>query len=118
MSFADHLSLIFGRDWSKEASRIQAAVERIKQLKRAGAYDDAVAVLLKEIEIQEHDARLKPGWGVAPWYYEQLAIIYRKQKRYADELALLERYEQQPHAPGATPLKLGERLGKAYLRKH
>lgn len=116
MSFVDHLSSIFGRDWSKEASRIQAAVERIRQLKRAGEYDDAVAVLLKEIEIQEHDARLKSGWGVAPWYYEQLAIIYREQKRYADEIAILERYEQQPKAPGVGALKLRERLQKA--REH
>ena len=50
---------------------------------------------------------------VAPWYYEKLAIIYRKQKRYGDEIAILERFERQPKAPGALPKKLAERLVKA-----
>lgn len=113
MSFVDHLSLIFGRDWSKEASRIQAIVEQVKYLKRIGASDDAVYVLLKEIDVQENDARLNPGWSVAPWYYEQLAIVYRKQKRLADEIAILERYEQQAKAPGAASLKIQERLQRA-----
>lgn len=52
------------------------------------------------------------GRGVAPWYYEQLAIVYRKMKRPADELAVLERYESQPKAPGAGPAKLAKRLAK------
>lgn len=99
--------------WSKEASRNQAVVEQVKHLKRIGTYDDAVALLLKEIDVQERDARLKPGWGVAPWYYEQLAIIYRKQKRPDDEIAILERYKHQSKAPGAARLKLRKRLQRA-----
>lgn len=53
------------------------------------------------------------GWGVAPWYYEQLAIIYRKEKQYHKEVEILERYADQPKAPGAGPQKLAERLAKA-----
>jgi len=52
------------------------------------------------------------GSGVAPWYYEQLAIIYSKQKRYTDEIAVLQRYDRQPKAPGAMPVQLKERLEK------
>lgn len=53
------------------------------------------------------------GFGVAPWYYEQLAIIYRKQKDYLREIEILERFAKQKHAPGVTPQKLLERLEKA-----
>jgi hypothetical protein len=53
------------------------------------------------------------GWGVAPWYYEQLAIIYRKRKDAMAEVEILERYASAPHAPGAGPEKLRQRLQKA-----
>ena len=51
---------------------------------------------------------------VAPWYYENLAIIYHKQKNALAELAILDRYFRQPHAPNP---KLQERLEKARLSK-
>jgi tetratricopeptide (TPR) repeat protein len=103
-------------------------VELIKQLKRDKKYDEAIEILLKSVELTEKEskkANAKPvhedkyaflsegrttTWGVAPWYYEQLAIIYRKQKRYAEEVSILERYESQPKAPGVGPMKLAERL--------
>ena len=69
----------------------------------------------------EAEARANgPRWGVAPWYYEQLAIIYRKEKQYGDEVAILERYASQPKAPGVGPEKLAKRLEKALklLEKH
>jgi hypothetical protein len=40
-------------------------------------------------------------------------MIYRKEKRYEAEVAILKRYERQPKAPGALPKKLAERLVKA-----
>jgi hypothetical protein len=52
-------------------------------------------------------------WGVAPWYYEQLAILYRKGKDYSKEVEILERYEAQSKAPGMGPEKLALRLIKA-----
>jgi len=106
-------------------------VELIKQLKRDKKYDEAIEILLKSVELTENEskkANAKPvhedkyaflsegrstTWGVAPWYYEQLAIIYRKQKRYAEEVSILERYASQPKAPGVGPKKLAERLIKA-----
>ena len=52
------------------------------------------------------------GFGVAPAAYEALAIIYRQRKDRASEVAILERFASQHHAPGATPLKLLARLDR------
>lgn len=90
------------------------AVEQVKQLKREKRHDEAIALLHELVEETEAESRENgPGWGVAPWYYEQLAILYRKERRYADEVNILERYTSQTHAPGAGPEKLAERLKKA-----
>lgn len=59
------------------------------------------------------EGRTENNWGVAPWYYEQLAIIYRKEKQYRKEVEILERYERQVKAPGAGAQKLANRLVKA-----
>ncbi|HCE1609397.1 TPA: tetratricopeptide repeat protein [Vibrio parahaemolyticus] len=88
--------------------------ELVKQLKREGRFDEAIEILLESVELTEKESKFAgEGWGVAPWYYEQLAIIYRKQKRYDLEVAILERYSSQPKAPGVGPAKLSERLEKA-----
>lgn len=89
-------------------------VERVKQMKREGRFDEAIALLTQLVVATESESKAAgAGWGVAPWYYEQLAIIYRKQKRFRDEVAILERYESQSKAPGVGPSKLAERLAKA-----
>lgn len=115
----------FVAEFSAEQSRLKEAgsvegvhytdyVERLKQLKRERRHSEAIDLLLKLVDATESEARAAGrGWGVAPWYYEQLAIIYRKEKRFPDEVAILERYEAQPKAPGAGPGKLAERLKKA-----
>ncbi|MDT8342157.1 MAG: hypothetical protein RQ751_11655 [Longimicrobiales bacterium] len=86
-------------------------VDTVKQLKREGRLDEARDLLLRLVEATEEEARAN-RWGVAPWYYEQLAIIYRKLKQPQNELVVLERYDRQPKAPGAGPSKLAERLAK------
>ena len=89
-------------------------VERVKQLKREKKYQEAVDLLSKLVDATENESKeAGEGWGVAPWYYEQLAILYRKENRYDDEVVILERYERQPKALGAGPGKLAERLKKA-----
>jgi len=89
-------------------------VERVKQLKREQRYEEAIELLSKLVDATENESKeAGEGWGVAPWYYEQLAIIYRKEKRYDDEVAILERYQAQPKSPGTGPGKLAERLEKA-----
>lgn len=87
-------------------------VETIKILKREGQDDAAEKLLLKLLDTIELEAASE-GFGVAPWYYEQLAIIYRKRKDYLKEIKILERFAKQKHAPGASSSKLLERLEKA-----
>lgn len=95
-------------------------VETIKQLKRDGNNQEAIKILLKCVTDTENESRKQgKGWGVAPWYYEQLAILYRKQKQFEKEVEILERFEKQEKAPGAKPAKLAERLivAKGLLKK-
>jgi hypothetical protein len=86
-----------------------ALIERLCHEKK---YEEAIQELLVLVDSTEKAAR-KRAQGVTPWYYERLAIIYRKQKRYADEVSILERFEAQPTAQGALPAQLVERLVKA-----
>ena len=108
------------------------SVETIKNLKKEGKNTEAIELLKKCVDATESEsvkANSKPihndkfaflsegrsnsNWGVAPWYYEQLAILYRKETQYEKEVEILERYEKQPKAPGVGPKKLAERLIKA-----
>jgi hypothetical protein len=66
-------------------------VEDVKALKRAGDYVGAEALLLALVQATENEARVN-RWAVAPWYYDQLAIVYRKTKEPEKELRVLERY--------------------------
>jgi hypothetical protein len=86
--------------------------DQIRQLKREKRHVEAIKLLLKLVYATEQESKVA-GWGVAPWYYEQLAILYRKEKDYDKEVAILERYESQTKAPGAKPQKLALRLVKA-----
>lgn len=88
-------------------------VEQVKELKRDNRLPEAIELLIKLVDATESEARAAgEGRGVAPWYYEQLAIIYRKEKRFNDEVSILERYDAQPKAPGVGPSKLAARLSK------
>lgn len=87
-------------------------VEKVKNLKWAGLLKKAEDLLLKLVEATEAEAEATGGGG-APWYYEQLAIIYRKRRDYAAEVSILERFMRQPHAPGTGPQRLSMRLKKA-----
>ena len=55
-------------------------VEEVKALKRAGDYVGAERLLLALVGAAENEARAN-RWRVAPGYYNQLAIIYRKTKQ-------------------------------------
>ena len=89
-------------------------VDQIKGLKRSGKLKEAEELLISLLDAVEGEAKAT-GHGVAPWYYEQVAIIRRKQKRYTEEVEILERYDSQKKAPGAMPDKLAERLDKARI---
>ena len=79
----------------------------VKDHKRNGRYDEALAILDGCIRVEEFHTG-----GVAPWYYEQAAIIHRKRGDRDAELAVLHRFAAQPHAAGVKPPKLLERLAK------
>ncbi len=85
---------------------------QVQQLKQEQRYDEAIALLLTLVAETEKEA-MREKFGVAPWYYEQLAIVYRKTRRLDDEIQILERYESQAKAPGGSSEKLAERLKKA-----
>lgn len=84
-------------------------VDEVRSLKRAGELDAAARLLLNLVKATEAESRAT-GDGVAPWYYEHLAIVYRKQKDPVNEKRLLMRFAEQVHAPGVRPEKLLKRL--------
>jgi type I site-specific restriction-modification system R (restriction) subunit len=89
-------------------------VDRVEQLVQEKKYSEAIELLLILVDKTEKEAKKAgKGYGVAPWFYEQLAIIYRKEKRYEDEVEILERFEKQPKSPGSLPKMLAERLREA-----
>lgn len=107
-----------GKPGLVEGRHFTEHVEQVKELKHQNRHSEAIELLLKLVAATESESKeSERASGVAPWYYEQLAIVYRKEKRYADELAILERYENQPKAPGTGPEKLAKRLKQARARQ-
>lgn len=91
-------------------------VEDVKALKRHAALDEALLLLHELIDAVEKEAAVE-DWGVAPWYYEQVAIICRKKRDLDGEITVLERFAAQKHAPGEAPQALLIRLEKARQRE-
>ena len=92
---------------------VSAYFGEVQKLKRANRLEEAIATLLELIDATEEDS-IFTGLGVAPAYYEELAIIYRQRKEFGKEIGILARYARQRHAP-ADPRQeiLKERLEKA-----
>jgi len=91
-------------------------VDDVKNLMKENKLEDAEKLLLALINATENESQSE-NCGVAPWYYERLAVIYRKKKETKSELQILERYEGQKHAPGSLPPKLIARLEKMRSRQ-
>lgn len=87
-------------------------VEDVKELKRRGRLGDAETLLTALIAAVEDECR-RENRGVAPGYYEQLAIVRRKRGDFEGEIAILERFAAQRHAPGMKPDRLLQRLKTA-----
>lgn len=66
-------------------------LEEIKELKRSNSADELERLLLGLIDATEAQAKVE-GYGIAPYYTEQLAILYRKQGEYFKEIKILSRY--------------------------
>lgn len=65
--------------------------EPVKQLKRENRLDEALALLLEVIDVVERPENCSHGCP-APGWTEQAAIVYRKQKDHAGEVAILQRW--------------------------
>jgi len=74
-------------------TNVEAPEERVRRLRRRGEDEQALRFALAEILREEEDKRMysdKPP--SVPWYYWEAAEIYRKLKRYNDEIALVKRF--------------------------
>lgn len=119
----------------------------IIELRKAGRLDEALVAAHKAIEVMEAAAPTarenwinafriagetdeevlntmpvgnRVPWGVIPSPYEQAAMIYRKQKDYANEVSILQRFATMEHCVGNTPDRLLKRLDRAteLMHKH
>ncbi|WP_298235977.1 hypothetical protein [uncultured Azohydromonas sp.] len=65
-----------------DGKHFTAYVDEVKGLKRSGDNDAAAGLLLRLVGAVEAEAKAAaPGWYIAPWYFEQLALLYRKTRR-------------------------------------
>jgi len=87
-------------------------VRDVKILKKNKDYLGLENLLMNLVYATEEESEIN-GFGVAPYYYNELAILYRKQKKYSKEVSILERFSSQKHGPGVMSLKLFDRLIKA-----
>ncbi len=88
----------------------QVLIGRINELKTKRMYDEAEQLLLHCISLSESSAKTL---GISPWYYEQIAEIYRIKKEFAKEVTILERYLRKEKAPGTRRGHLYEKLKDA-----
>lgn len=112
-----------GWSWDREDEQpyghYTEAVDDIKQLKRDRDHEAAEELLLWCIDYTEAEAEHEAEHGrfagqVAPAYYRHLAIVYRKDDRYDDEVEILDRYAEVCREHGNDPDDdLVERLEKA-----
>lgn len=86
-------------------------VEEVKSLVRDDKLDDAEKLLLALVNATENESK-HDGLCVAPWYYEKLAIVYRKRKDLNAEIRILERYFAVQTASVTSSSKLLARLEK------
>src|SRR5216684_2532074 len=78
--------------YEKPAPTSASAAERVNQLKRIGEYEKALQVALAEVKLEEQGGRITSEHATVPWYYWEAATIYRKLKRYHEEVALIRRF--------------------------
>lgn len=84
-------------------------VEPIKQLKREGKLEEALALCYLAIEGAE---AARDGQEPAPWYTEQAAIIHRKLGQRDKEVAVLRRWVEACPPERRVGSKVQERLDK------
>lgn len=95
-------------------------VDSIVEMKRANENVKAINLLLNLVDAVETESK-ENNWGPAPWYYEQLAILFRKEREHENEVGILERYidtcKKYGVPNGAKHSKLMERYEKLINKK-
>lgn len=86
-------------------------IKTVKILLKEKKLDEAERLLVKLVIASEEENRFN-NYGVATFYYEQLAIIYSKQGLPDKEIEILERFAQQLGASGPKNKELLSRLNK------
>src|SRR5262245_55968589 len=88
--------------------------DKVESLKREGKYDEAIKLVTDCIDFTEQRA-CSDGRTLYAWPYEQAAILFRKLKKYENEVEVLERFITKQSAFDNQFVRLSDRLGKAYL---
>lgn len=96
-----------------EGRHYSSYVPDIKNLKQKGDLNNVESLLLTLVNAVEAES-ISEKMQVAPYYYEELAKLYHKQKDYSKEISILERYTRQNCGFGPKG-RLIERLEKAKL---
>lgn len=92
-------------------------MERAKELIRAGKLQEADALVSAAFDAYETESRIGLSLTaydiVPPAPYWDFAVLYRGQKDYAREVAILKRFTRQPHQTTGKSGDVLERLEKA-----
>ncbi|HWI52193.1 MAG TPA: exonuclease domain-containing protein [Symbiobacteriaceae bacterium] len=83
----------------------------VDELRRTGRLGDAERLILDLLNVGEEKEAIRRD-GVSPELYYRLAVIYRKQNRTDDEIALLKRFVAHRPRPVQRTHQLLERLQK------
>ncbi len=87
----------------------------VGQLKKEGKLEEALAILVRSIDFAENEAATTQR-RLYPNSFEEAALIYRKLKKYDDEVFVLERFLSNPKAISESRyIKIAERLKKACI---
>lgn len=106
------VSKVGGRHYSAHAPKV-------KELEKNGKLQMAVELLLRLLDAIDEEASLTGADGFTPpWYYERLAINYKKLKQPDAEISTLRRYVGLQNRNGKpVDAKLADRLEKAVAKQ-
>ncbi len=84
----------------------------VESLIQEHRHSEAIELLTRLVAAAEAESRASYEL-VRPWYYKQLAVLFRKQGNIQEEIEILSRFEEHRKAVGAPPGHLTERLTTA-----
>ncbi len=87
-------------------------IKDVEGLEKARKWKEAEELLLRLIHATEEQS-VDQHCGVCSWYYAELAAIYRRQKDYASEVIILERFARRKHGTDSQVATLLKRLEQA-----